>query len=141
VIPSELWEKAQHTMSKTYVRSQNLDFVKHCFEPFEHLNQTKYLSDFKEFVFESSMVDFCDISGSGMVESPTHKAKRREFNDIYMLLSDKHLKCGGDVPLLYGITWAQTGCTSTPMELFDRLVANRHNHNGQNYTLSEEIIL
>ena len=75
MISGELWEEARRATSNTYGRSQNLELVKRCFEQFEHLNQTKYISDFKEFVFESSMEDFCDVSGSEVVVSTIHKAK------------------------------------------------------------------
>lgn len=110
VIPGELWEEAKRATSKTYARSQNMDLVKRCFEQFEHLNQTKYISDFKEFVFESSMEDFCDISGSEVVVSTIHKAKGREFDDVYMLLTDNYAKNAELMRRYYvGITRAKTG--------------------------------
>ena len=37
-------------------------YVKRCVEQFEQTNKTKYFSDFKEFLFESSVEDFCDVS-------------------------------------------------------------------------------
>ena len=58
-------------------------YVKRCVEQFEQINKVKYLSDFKEFVFESSVEDFCDVSGADVVVSTIHKAKGREFDDVY----------------------------------------------------------
>ena len=64
LIPEELWENAKHATFSAYDRSQSLAYVKRCVELFEQTNKTKYVSDFKEFVFESSVEDFCDTSGS-----------------------------------------------------------------------------
>ena len=38
------------------------------------------------------MEDFCDVSGSEVVVSTIHKAKGREFDDVYMLLTDNYTK-------------------------------------------------
>ena len=67
-------------------------YVKRCVDLFEQTNKTKYFSDFKEFVFESSVEDFCDVSGADVVVSTIHKAKGREFDDVYMLISDNYVK-------------------------------------------------
>ena len=67
-------------------------YVKRCVELFEQTNKTKYFSDFKEFVFESSVEDFCDTSRADVVVSTIHKAKGREFDDVYMLISDNYVK-------------------------------------------------
>lgn len=143
VIPGELWEEARHATSNTYGRSQNLELVKRCFEQFEHLNQTKYISDFKEFVFESSMEDFCDVSGSEVMVSTIHKAKGREFDDVYMLLTDNYTKNAELMRRYYvGITRAKNRLfIHTNGHCFDRLTADRHDHDDRSYTLPEEIVL
>ena len=38
------------------------------------------------------MEDFCDISGAEVVVSTIHKAKGREFDDVYILVSDNYSK-------------------------------------------------
>ena len=143
VIPGDLWEEAKRATSKTYARSQNLDLVKRCIEQFEHLNQTKYINDFKEFVFESSMEDFCDVSGPEVVISTIHKAKGREFDDVYMLLTDNYTKNAELMRRYYvGITRAKNRLfIHTNGHCFDRLKADRHDYDDRNYTLPEEIIL
>ena len=67
-------------------------YVKRCIAQFEQTNKSKYFNDFKEFVFESSVEDFCDVSGADVVVSTIHKAKGREFDDVYMLISDNYVK-------------------------------------------------
>ncbi|MGM9777776.1 MAG: UvrD-helicase domain-containing protein, partial [Prevotella sp.] len=88
LIPEDLWEDAKHATFSTYDRSQSLTYIKRCVQLFEQTNKAKYFSDFKEFVFESSVEDFCDVSGTDVVVSTIHKAKGREFDDVYMLISD-----------------------------------------------------
>lgn len=87
LIPNELWEDAKNATYSTYKNSQSLSYIKCCIELFEQTNKAKYASDFKEFVFESSVEDFCDISGAEIVISTIHKAKGREFDNVYMLIS------------------------------------------------------
>ena len=69
LIPEELWEEAKHATFSAYDGSLSLTYVKRCVEQFEQTNKAKYLCDFKEFVFESSVEDFCDVSGAEVVVS------------------------------------------------------------------------
>lgn len=143
VIQNELWEEAKRETCKIYNRSQNLDLVKHCLEQFEHLCQTKYISDFKEFVFESSIEDFCDILGAEVVVSTIHKAKGREFDDVYMLLTDNYIKNAELMRRYYvGITRAKNRLfIHTNGHCFDHLTADRRSRDNQCYTLPEDIVL
>lgn len=109
LITEELWEEAKHATFSIYDRSLTLTYVKRCVEQFEQTNKTKYFSDFKEFVFESSVEDFCDTSGTDVVVSTIHKAKGREFDDVYMLISDNYAKDAHLMRRYYvGITRAKT---------------------------------
>lgn len=92
LIPDELWEEAKNATFIAYEGSLGLAYVKRCIELFEQINRMKYFTDFKEFVFESSMEDFCELSGADVVVSTIHKAKGKEFDDVYMLISDDYLK-------------------------------------------------
>ena len=92
LISDDLWEAAKGVVYEKYEQSQSLTYLKRCVELFEQTNKTKYISDFKEFVFESSVEDFCDLSDVEVVVSTIHKAKGREFDDVYMLISDNYRK-------------------------------------------------
>ena len=87
MISEELWEDAKRAVFSVYARSRSLDYLKRCIELFEQTSKARYLSDFSEFVFESSVEDFCDVAGADVVVSTIHKSKGREFDDVYMLLS------------------------------------------------------
>ena len=62
LISDDLWEAAKGVVYEKYEQSQSLTYLKRCVELFEQTNKTKYISDFKEFVFESSVEDFFDHS-------------------------------------------------------------------------------
>ena len=114
LITEELWEEAKHNTFSTYDRSLSLMYVKRCVELFEQTNKTKYFSDFKEFVFESSVEDFCDTSRADVVVSTIHKAKGREFDDVYMLISDNYVKDAHLMRRYYvGITRAKNQAVHT----------------------------
>ena len=143
LIPNELWEEAKQATFRTYDRSQSLAYVKRCAELFEQTNRTKYISDFKEFVFESSVEDFCDLSGAEVVVSTIHKAKGREFDDVYMLLSDYHPQDDCLLRRYYvGITRAKNRLfIHTNSHDFDHLTADQYLMDSKQYAMPEEIVL
>ena len=143
LITEELWEEAKHATFSIYDRSLGLMYVKRCVEQFEQTNKTKYFSDFKEFAFESSVEDFCDTSGTDVVVSTIHKAKGREFDDVYMLISDSYVK---DIHLMrryyVGITRAKNRLfIHTNGDCFNHLSVNQYLIDQRQYDMPEEIIL
>lgn len=118
-------------------------YVKRCVEQFEQTNKTKYFSDFKEFVFESSVEDFCDVSGADVVVSTIHKAKGREFDDVYMLISDNYVKDAHLMRRYYvGITRAKNRLfIHTNGDCFNHLSADRYLMDQRQYDMPEEIVL
>ena len=143
LITEELWEEAKHATFSIYDRSLSLTYVKRCVEQFEQTNKTKYFSDFKEFVFESSVEDFCDTSGTDVVVSTIHKTKGREFDDVYMLISDNYVKDAHLMRRYYvGITRAKNRLfIHTNGDCFNHLSANLYLIDQQQYDMPEEIIL
>ena len=143
LIPEEVWENAKRATFSTYATSRSLVYIKRCVELFEQTNKAKYTSDFKEFVFESQVEDFCDVSGADVVISTIHKAKGREFDDVYMLISDDYKKDADLMRRFYvGMTRAKNRLfIHTNGDCFSRLSADRHSRNLQEYTMPEEIVL
>lgn len=143
LIQDDLWEKAKQKTFSFYERSKSLVYLKCCIELFEQTSKTKYLSDFKEFVFESSVEDFCDLSGADVVVSTIHKAKGREFDDVYMLISGNYAKDDCLMRRYYvGMTRAkQRLFVYTNGNCFDRLRADCHMTDRELYAMPEEIVL
>ena len=143
IITEELWEEAKHATYSAYERSLSLVYVKRCADLFEQTNKAKYFSDFKDFVFESSVEDFCDISGTDVVVSTIHKAKGREFDNVYMLISDNYVKDASLMRRYYvGITRAKNRLfIHTNGDCFNSLSADRYFIDRQQYDMPEEIVL
>ena len=90
LIAEEAWEEAKLKTFGKYATSKSLQYVRRCVELFELTNRAKYYTDLREFVFESTIEDFCDVSDAEVVVSTVHKSKGREFDNVYMLISDKY---------------------------------------------------
>ena len=87
LISDELWQGAKQKTFMKYATSEALPYLQRCVTLFEQTNQAKYYSDLCEFIFESSVEDFCDVSDAEVVVSTIHKAKGREFDHVYMLIT------------------------------------------------------
>lgn len=143
LIPDALWEDAKRVTFAAYEKSQSLTYIKRCVQLFEQTNKAKYFSDFKEFILESSLEDFCDVSGTDVVVSTIHKAKGREFDDVYMLISDNYSKDAHLMRRYYvGMTRAKNRLfVHTNSSSFNRLGVDRYTDDQQQYTMPEEIVL
>ena len=147
------WEQAKQATYTYYQESQSLSYVKRCIELFEQTNKSKYLTDFKEFVFESQMEDFSDTTGADVVVSTIHKAKGREFDDVYMLVGNTlhtnishcttHYTDSALMRRYYvGITRAKKRLfLHTNKTCFDSLPVDRYHTDTQIYPMPEEITL
>lgn len=143
LIADYVWEDAKRKTYEAYATSESLHYLKRCIELFEKTNKAKYLTDFKEFVFESSVEDFCDLSGADVVVSTIHKSKGREFDDVYMLITDP-LHPTDDVMRRYyvGMTRAkQRLFIHTSYSIFDRLPADQRRVDQHSYDMPDEIVL
>ena len=143
LVSEALWEEARHATFSYYARSTSLPYVKRCLELFEQTNKMKYRSDFREFVFESSVEDFCDVGDAEVVVSTVHKAKGREFDDVYMLIADTPWKDNALMRRYYvGMTRARNRLfIHTNGACFDHLVSARHIHCQELYPMPEEIVI
>lgn len=143
LIADEVWEEAKRKTYDTYTTSESLHYLKRCIELFETTNKAKYLTDFKEFVYESSIEDFCDLTGADVVVSTIHKSKGREFDDVYMLLTEPRHITDDELRRYYvGMTRAkQRLFIHTNFSLFDRLPADRKTVDQRLYEMPDEIVL
>lgn len=143
LIPDELWTEAKQKTYSYYKRSQALSYIQRCVELFELTNKTKYIGDFKEYILESSLEDFCDISESECVISTIHKAKGKEFDNVYMLISDRFSKNDHLMRRYYvGITRAKKRLSiHTNDKIFNQSNVDQYSTDQQIYTMPEEIAL
>ena len=143
LIPDNVWEEAKRATFNTYDGSQCLPYVKRCTELFEQTYRAKYHTDLWEFVFESSVEDFCDVSDAEVVVSTIHKAKGREFDDVYMLIFDNPYKNEKLFRQYYvGITRAKNRLfIHTNGDLFSNYPIDSINNDNKQYPMPEEIVL
>ena len=86
IIPDEAWHTAKERTFSKYASSTSIVYLARCLELFDRTVRTKYYTDFREFVYESSIEDFSDIDGADVTISTIHKSKGREYDEVYMLI-------------------------------------------------------
>lgn len=143
IIPDDIWETAKHQTYQKYASSLALQYLHRSLQIFEQTNRAKYYSDLKEFVFESSVEDFCDITESDIVVSTIHKAKGHEFDHVLMLITHPEHSTDEILRRYYvGMTRAkQTLTIHTNGNLFDTLHTAQHLYDAQAYDEPNEIVL
>ena len=143
LIADDVWEKAKQATNKAYGNSASLCYLKQCVKLFEETNKAKYLSDFKEYVFESSAEDFCDLQNADVVVSTIHKSKGMEFDDVYMLISEPRQLTDEVLRRYYvGITRAKKRLfIHTNCSLFDRFGVSQKRIDHTIYDMPDEIVL
>lgn len=143
IIADNVWENAKQKTFSTYINSSSICYLQKCIQLFEDTYKAKYLTDFKDFVFESSVEDFCDTENADVVVSTIHKSKGMEFDDVYMLISEpRHIT--EDILRRYyvGITRAkQQLFVHTNSSVFDVSNAVQRNVDQNLYKMPHEIVL
>lgn len=111
VILPKLWEEAKTSALQKFAGSDNLPILQRLIEDFANTNPTrKFKSDLIAFVRESKLEDFQSIDHETILVSTIHKAKGKEFDNVYLLLENFGLTTGDAKRQLYvAITRAKTG--------------------------------
>ena len=143
VISDEAWTEAKDKTFAKYERSTALPYLERCIELFEKTNKDKYYSDFGEYVFESNVEDFCDISGNGIVVSTIHKAKGREFDNVFMLVDGRHELTAERLRCYYvAMTRARQNLSiHTNGTAFNSIKSAAHSADTRSYEMPKEIVV
>ncbi|MFH5882570.1 RecQ family ATP-dependent DNA helicase [Liberiplasma polymorphum] len=84
IITNDVWKASYHSLKRFYSTSSEFDVVSKIIKKFQNeYPENKYLSDFKEFLFESTYEEF--IESNTILVSTLHKAKGREFDNVFIL--------------------------------------------------------
>ena len=142
-ISDEAWMEAKDRTYAKYARSTALPYLRRCIDLFEKTNKFKYYTDFAEFVFESNVEDFCDLSGTDIIVSTIHKAKGREFDNVFMLVGGKHDITDERMRCYYvAMTRARLNLSiHTNGKAFDNMQQAVHTTDKHPYTMPEEVVL
>ncbi len=89
LIADEKWEQAKNDLIKRFSRSTKLETCINIIKDFELSNpKRKYKSDFEVFLRESKLEDFITGTIDTIIVSTIHKAKGKEFDNIYLMLNN-----------------------------------------------------
>lgn len=92
IISDDIWDTAKRALVRKYEKSEILDICKRIILDFEAIyKQRKYISDFEVFIKESKLEDFYAESRETIFVSTIHKAKGKEFDNVFLLLENVKL--------------------------------------------------
>ncbi|GJQ22832.1 ATP-binding protein [Candidatus Brocadia sapporoensis] len=89
IISDEIWDNAKREFRKRFQRSLRMEVCENIIKNFEAANpKKKYKSDLEVFIRESKFEDFSGENGETIFVSTIHKAKGKEFDNVYLLLDN-----------------------------------------------------
>jgi ATP-dependent DNA helicase RecQ len=96
-----------------YRYSTKLEILRNIIKEFESLNPNrKYKSDLEVFIRESKLEDFINENGESIFVSTIHKAKGKEFDNVFLMLENFNPATDEAKRLLYvAMTRAKTNLT------------------------------
>ncbi|TCS87190.1 ATP-dependent DNA helicase RecQ, partial [Anseongella ginsenosidimutans] len=87
LISDDNWSTAKQVLTDRFRSSTKLDICVNLIKDFETTNpKRKYKSDLEIFIRESKLEDFFNQSSETFFVSTIHKAKGREFDNVFLLL-------------------------------------------------------
>ncbi len=108
VISNDQWDSAAEALQKQYSGSACLTLMMNILHTFAETNEKKYRTDLEMFLHESKIEDFYTNESGIITISTIHKSKGREFDNVYMLLSNVNMGSDeGKRKLYVGMTRAK----------------------------------
>jgi len=146
ILTAEEWEIAKRELRKKFQHSSRLAVCLNLIREFEAANpKRKYKSDLEQFVRESKLEDFLTIDSETIYVSTIHKAKGKEFDNVFLMLQDFNVASDESKRLLYvAMTRAKRNlCIHTNGAYLDALVAENLErvYDFEHYSPPEEIAM
>ena len=109
-ISAEDWDNARLVLKREFGRSSKYTLVNQMLEDFERVQpKTRFISDLETFMSESNLEDFYRQNSDEILVSTIHKAKGKEFDQVFMLLQSSRYPDDAERRLFYvGMTRAKT---------------------------------
>jgi len=86
-IGENVWNEAKRLFKKQHYSSNNAKLCRTIIDRFELVNpKVKYISDFVDFIKESRIEDFMVEDNEIIYVSTIHKAKGKEFDNVFLML-------------------------------------------------------
>lgn len=91
IISDEVWANAKRELANNFRNSSRLEVCNNLISDFEATNpKRKYKSDLEVFIRESKLEDFFNENGETIFVSTIHKAKGKEFDNVFLMLENFH---------------------------------------------------
>jgi len=102
-ILDETWEEAKQKLNVRFKNTKGLEIAENIITDFEQTNpQIKYKTDFEIFLLESKLEDFSGKHLSSTIfVSTMHKAKGKEFDNVFIVLNNFYANTDEKKRLLY----------------------------------------
>ncbi len=92
IISDEVWANAKRELRNNFGNSSKLEVCNNIIKDFEATNpKKKYKSDLEVFVRESKLEDFFNENGETIFVSTIHKAKGKEFDNVFLMMENFNL--------------------------------------------------
>jgi len=89
IISDDIWGNAKRKLIDKFKLSSKFEICNNLIKDFEGTNtKRKYKSDFEVFIRESKLEDFISTNGETIFVSTIHKAKGKEFDNVFLLLDN-----------------------------------------------------
>ena len=113
IINDDMWVDAKRKLKERFGGSSNLEICNNLVQDFEATNpKSKYKSDLEVFIRESELEDFYGDNGETVMVSTIHKAKGREFDNVFLMLNKIDVETDDKLRQLYvAMTRAKTNLT------------------------------
>jgi ATP-dependent DNA helicase RecQ len=89
IISDDIWANAKQELVNKFRNSTKLEICNNIIKDFEATNpKKKYKSDLEVFIRESKLEDFFNENGETIFVSTIHKAKGKEFDNVFLMLDN-----------------------------------------------------
>jgi len=89
IIRDDVWENAKRELEARFRNSTKVEICSNIIREFEATNpKKKYKSDLEAFIRESRLEDFFCENGETIFVSTIHKAKGKEFDNVFLMLQN-----------------------------------------------------
>ncbi len=102
VISDDNWDNAKISFHRKHLNNSNYEICKRLIQDFQETNpKIKYRSDFENFIKESKLEDFIEQEKDTIQVSTIHKAKGKEFDNVFIMLNNFDIRSDENKRLLY----------------------------------------
>jgi ATP-dependent DNA helicase RecQ len=113
VISDDHWHQSLSSLRRQFAKSDKLELVLSLLQAFSDFNtKKKYVSDLEVHIRESKLEDFYATDSETIYVSTIHKAKGKEFDNVFLMLENFKLRSQETLRQIYvAITRAKTNLT------------------------------